>query len=36
VALMQAFGGTAIPTTVIINRAGKIVARHGFHPERNL
>jgi thiol-disulfide isomerase/thioredoxin len=33
VALMQAFGGTAIPTTVIINRAGKIVARHvGFTP----
>ena len=33
VALMQAFGGTAIPTTVVINRAGKIVARHvGFTP----
>jgi thiol-disulfide isomerase/thioredoxin len=33
VVLMQAFGGTAIPTTVIINRAGKIVARHvGFTP----
>jgi thiol-disulfide isomerase/thioredoxin len=33
VALMQAFGGTAIPTTVIINRGGKIVARHvGFTP----
>jgi thiol-disulfide isomerase/thioredoxin len=33
VALMQAFGGTAIPTTVIINRVGKIVARHvGFTP----
>ena len=34
VALMQAFGGTAIPTTVIINRAGKIVSRHvGFTPQ---
>ena len=33
VALMQAFGGTAIPTTVIIDRAGNIVARHvGFTP----
>jgi thiol-disulfide isomerase/thioredoxin len=33
VALMQAFRGTAIPTTVIINRGGKIVARHvGFTP----
>ena len=29
--LLQAFGGTAIPTTVIIDRAGDIVARHvGF------
>ena len=29
--LFQAFGGTAIPTTVIIDRAGDIVARHvGF------
>ena len=33
VMLMQAFGGTAIPTTVVINRAGHIVARHvGFTP----
>jgi peroxiredoxin len=33
VALMQAYGGTAIPTTVVINRAGQIVARHvGFTP----
>jgi thiol-disulfide isomerase/thioredoxin len=33
VALMQAFGGTAIPTTVVIDRDGKIVARHvGFTP----
>ena len=33
VMLMQAFGGTAIPTTVVINRAGNIVARHvGFTP----
>ena len=33
VTLMQAFGGTAIPTTVVIDRAGKIVARHvGFTP----
>jgi thiol-disulfide isomerase/thioredoxin len=33
VALMQAFGGTAIPTTVVINRAGNIVARYvGFTP----
>ena len=29
--LLQAYGGTAIPTTVIIDRAGDIVARHvGF------
>jgi thiol-disulfide isomerase/thioredoxin len=33
-ALMQAFGGTAIPTTVIIDRKGNIVARHvGFTPK---
>ncbi len=33
VTLMQAFGGTAIPTTVIIDRTGNIVARHvGFTP----
>jgi thiol-disulfide isomerase/thioredoxin len=31
VGLMQDFGGTAIPTTVIIDRRGNIVARHvGF------
>ena len=29
--LMQNFGGTAIPTTVIIDRSGNVVARHvGF------
>ena len=33
VMLMQAFGGTVIPTTVVINRVGNIVARHvGFTP----
>jgi thiol-disulfide isomerase/thioredoxin len=33
--LLQAFGGTAIPTTVIIDRAGDIAARHvGFTPRQ--
>jgi thiol-disulfide isomerase/thioredoxin len=32
--LMKDFGGTAIPTTVIIDRSGNIVARHvGFVPK---
>ena len=32
--MMQDFGGTAIPTTFIINRSGKIVAKHtGFAPK---
>ena len=31
VKLMQDFGGTAIPTTFVIDRSGKIVAKHvGF------
>jgi thiol-disulfide isomerase/thioredoxin len=34
VGLMQDFGGTAIPTTVVIDRKGNIVARHvGFAPK---
>jgi thiol-disulfide isomerase/thioredoxin len=34
VTLMQAYRGTAIPTTVIIDRKGNIVARHvGFTPK---
>jgi thiol-disulfide isomerase/thioredoxin len=33
--LLQAFGGTAVPTTVIIDRAGDIAARHvGFTPRQ--
>ena len=37
VVLMQAFGGTAIPTTVIINRAGEYRrAARGFHPAGNI
>jgi thiol-disulfide isomerase/thioredoxin len=32
--LMQDFGGTAIPTTVVIDRKGHIVSRHvGFAPK---
>lgn len=34
VGLMKAFGGTAIPTTLIIDRSGNIVSRHiGFAPK---
>ena len=34
--LLQAFGGTAIPTTVVIDRAGDIAARHvGFTPRKH-
>ena len=32
--LMEEFGGTAIPTTFVIDRSGKVVARHvGFAPK---
>jgi thiol-disulfide isomerase/thioredoxin len=35
--LLQAFGGTAIPTTVIIDRAGDIAAAaRGFHSATNI
>jgi thiol-disulfide isomerase/thioredoxin len=35
--LMKDFGGTAIPTTVIIDRSGNIVARHvGFVPKETI
>ena len=34
--IMKDFGGTGIPTTFVIDRRGKIVARHsGFAPKES-